>query len=141
MPYVTNYTYPAFGGYPGSPPAYQQLRQDGQLQQPMAAPMSAQNISPGFVCRPVTSREEAVAVQAEFLGPGTIMPDFGHSAIYFKRVNPNTGASDFFVFALQQQEEPAKVQYATIDDLNALREEIEQLRPRKAVKKNDAADE
>lgn len=55
----------------------------------------------GYVCRPVTSREEAVAVTVDFLGPGTIMPDFSHGMIYFKRFNPNSGGAEFFDFSVQ----------------------------------------
>lgn len=86
----------------------------------------------GFICRPVTSGLEAEAVQVDFMGPGTIMPDLGHGLIYLKRFNPNTGTSDFLVFAEQKQ---PVIQYATIDDINALRSEIELI---KRVGKHDA---
>ena len=76
----------------------------------------------GFICRPVTSGLEAEAVQVDFMGPGTIMPDLGHGVIYLKRFNPNTGTSDFIVFAEQKQ--APVIQYATIDDLKNLRDEI-----------------
>lgn len=63
-----------------------------------------QQAQTGFQCRPVTSREEAVAFLTDYFSPGTLMPDFGHGTVYFKRFNPNTGASDFYEFALVQQE-------------------------------------
>ena len=91
-------------------------------QQTFAAPQSApvqqpiNNPQPMFNCRPVTSKEEAQAVQVDFFGPGTLMPDLGHGVVYLKRFNQQTGACDIF------EERP--VQYATIDDLNALRDEI-----------------
>lgn len=93
-------------------------------------------VQPGFSCRPVTSREEATAVQVDFFGPGTIMPDLGHGIIYLKRFNSQTGACDIFEFAAQQTKEPEPIQYATKEDLQALREEIEKLKDKK-VKKND----
>ena len=77
-----------------------------------------------FVCRPVTSRLEAEAVQVDFMSAGTVMPDLAHGCVYIKRFNPNTGSSDFLVFTAQQVQEPAQVQYATIQDLNALRDEL-----------------
>lgn len=76
-----------------------------------------------FVCRPVTSRLEAEAVQVDFMSAGTVMPDLAHGCVYIKRFNPNTGASDFLVFSAQAPEQ-APVQYATIQDLNALRDEL-----------------
>ena len=91
---------------------------------------------PMFNCRPVTSREEAQAVQVDFFGPGTLMPDLGHGVVYLKRFNQQTGSCDIFEFTVQQPKEEPVVQYATIDDLNALRDEL--LGSRKAVKKNDA---
>lgn len=83
----------------------------------------------GYVCRPVTSREEAVAVTVDFLGPGTIMPDFGHGMIYFKRFNPNSGGAEFFDFSVQPPPQ-AQVQQQTAPDAPAYdpREDIEVLR-------------
>ena len=75
----------------------------------------------GFNVRPVTSREEAVAAQIDFMGPGTIMPDFGHGVIFYKKFNPNTGSSELLEYALKSSSEPT---YATIEDLAALREEL-----------------
>lgn len=61
----------------------------------------------GFLCRPVTSREEALGVQTDYFSPGTLMPDLGHGIVYMKRFNQNTGASDLFEFALVQEEAKA----------------------------------
>lgn len=87
----------------------------------------------GYACRPVTSREEAVASMVDFLGPGTIMPDFGHGMIYFKRFNPNSGAADFFDFAVQpppqaQQAVPAAQEYDPRGDIESLRSDFDALR-------------
>lgn len=94
--------YNAYGGYtqPAAP----------------AAPTAA-----SFACRPVTSREEAVAAQVDFFGPGTLMPDLGHGVIYLKRFNQQTGACDLVEFTVQENRE---VRYATAEDLAALKEEI-----------------
>lgn len=94
------------------------------------------NQSAGYVCRPVTSREEAVAVTVDFLGPGTIMPDFGHGMIYFKRFNPNSGGAEFFDFSVQpppqaqvqQQTAPATPAYDPREDIEGLRNEFSVLR-------------
>lgn len=91
------------------------------------------NQSAGYVCRPVTSREEAVASMVDFLGPGTIMPDFGHGMIYFKRFNPNSGAADFFDFVVQpppqaQQSVPAAQEYDPRGDIESLRSDFDALR-------------
>ena len=87
----------------------------------------------GYVCRPVTSREEAVAVTVDFLGPGTIMPDFGHGMIYFKRFNPNSGGAEFFDFSVQpppqaQQAAPMAQGYDPRGDIEALRGDFNALR-------------
>lgn len=88
-----------------------------------------------FNCRPVTSKEEAQAVQVDFFGPGTLMPDLGHGVVYLKRFNQNTGACDIFEFTAQQTKEPEPVRYATVEDLNALRDEL--MSSRKVGKSND----
>lgn len=116
-------------GYGQSAPyasAWQPARPDigqGYTQpQPMAPAMSQGQI-PAFSVRPVTNREEAVAAQIDFLGPGTLMPDFNHGIIYLKRFNQNTGACDFLVFALQQAEDkqPETQEYATKADVQEVR--------------------
>lgn len=97
-------------GYPTYMPTQQQYQPRQDYMQPMAQQpvQPPQQNTQGFSCRPVTSREEAVAVLADYFTPGTIMPDLGHGCIYLKRFNPNTGASDFYEFVLNQTkpEEP-----------------------------------
>ena len=80
------------------------------MQQPPAQQIAQPTNTTGFNCRPVTSREEAVAVLSDYFTQGTVMPDLGHGRIYLKRFNPNTGASDFFEFALVQQEPESPAQ-------------------------------
>ena len=137
-----SYYYPPFSPPYGQQPGYVPPRMgemgQGYPQPPQNAPAPSQNQMSGFGtsaqnfgARPVTSREEAVALQVDFLGPGTLMPDLSHGKIYLKRFNPNTGGCDFFTFLLQQPEEPAPtggVEYATKEELRQLREELERLR-------------
>ena len=99
-------------------------------QQAFAAPQSAlppqpiTNPQPMFNCRPVTSKEEAQAVQVDFFGPGTLMPDLAHGVVYLKRFNQQTGACDIYEFVERQHKDERPVQYATIEDLNPLRDEF-----------------
>lgn len=102
-----------------------------QMQNAFLGQQAQQN--PGFIARPVTSREEAVAAQIDFLGPGTIMPDLSHGMVYLKRFNQSTGASDFFTFVLEQPKAEPEVRWATKEDIDSLRADIEALKPRKAV--------
>ena len=74
-----------------------------------------------------------MAVTVDFLGPGTIMPDFGHGMIYFKRFNPNSGGAEFFVFSVQpppqpQQSAPLAQEYDPRGDIEALRGDFNALR-------------
>lgn len=125
-PYPT--TYPGiYQPYPGGP-----AQTGGQPQnQPQNGGQTA-----GYICRPVTSREEAVASAVDFLGPGTIMPDFSHGMIYFKRFNPNSGGAEFFDFSVQPppqaqaqpQAAPASPVYDAREDIEGLRNEFAVLR-------------
>lgn len=99
-----------------------------QFQQPVQPQIPAANQTPTFTCRPVTSREEALAVQTDFFSPGTLMPDMAHGVIYMKRFNSNTGSSDFMEFAYQHPVEKVEPKYATLDDLAALKAEIESMK-------------
>lgn len=85
--------------------------------------------------RAVSSKEEAISVAADFSGNVMVFPDVAHNRVYVKRWNYQTGAADFFEYVPAGEEAPA-AKYATIDDLNALREEF--MKTRKAAKKNDA---
>lgn len=85
-----------------------QYQAPAQQAQPMQSPyMNTQpGAQGGFICCPVTSREEAVAFRVEAFGPAVIMPDFGHGMIYFKRFNDKTALADFaeFRYCPPQQE-------------------------------------
>lgn len=93
----------------------------GQASQPY--PQNQQAAS--YTCRPVTSREEAIAMPTNFTSAGDIMPDIAHGVIYFKRFNPTTGTSDFVEFKYAPPEPPQKPQeYATVQMLNDALEEL-----------------
>ena len=83
----------AFWGAPPPVPVY------GQPSAP--APQNGQ-ISGNYAVQPVTSREEALAVIADPMSAGVLLPDLSHGVIYLKRFNPNTGSSDFAEFAYAQ---------------------------------------
>lgn len=80
-----------------------------QIQQPQPQQTAPQpQVQSGFICRPVTSREEALATPCDFMAAGVIMPDMAHGMIYLKRFNSQTGASDFADFAYTPPTAPAK---------------------------------
>lgn len=106
--------------YPSINPYMQQRTEYAQINQPGTIP-----------ARYVTGREEAVAAQ---IVPGDpfIFCDFAHGRLYVKQINPQTMAADFVEFVRTQQpvSAPAEpdVQFATQDDIAALKAEIEALR-------------
>lgn len=128
MPYNT---YMPQNGYQPEYRPYQQRQEFMPVQQNMTQP----NI--GFVCRPVTSRSEADAVQCEYFAAGTLMPDLAHGTVYLKRFNQNTGTSEMFEFKLVQPETAPSPQYVTIEEFNAFKAKFEQNKPAGKVKKDD----
>lgn len=111
--------------YPQPVPPYTQQRQEqpSMMQQPGMIP-----------ARYVTGREEAVAAQI-IPGDPYIFVDFPHGRMYVKQINPQTMAAEFIEFARVQpvqvpQEAPASpaVQFATKEDLEALRADLEAVR-------------
>ena len=133
-PYYNPYQ---FGAQNTQQPRFEQMAPNPPQMQNAPVPQMAQQ-GGGFITRPVTSREEAVAAQVDFLAAGTLMPDLSHGMVYLKRFNQNTGASDFFTFVLDQPKTDPEPQWATKEDVESLRAEIEALKPRKAAKKNDS---
>lgn len=84
--------------YTGYQPGQTYFPQQPQYQQPQ------QQMPAAFACHPVGSREEAIAAQTDYFSAGLVMPDLSHGAIYLKRFNQQTGASDFFEFRMEQPE-------------------------------------
>ena len=128
--------FPNYGGFYS--PAQPFQNQMGVM--PSPTPSMAQAAAPAaqqanFACRPVTSREEAVAVQADFFSLGTVMPDLAHGTIYLKRINQSTGGADFFEFVYRQPEAEPKPDYITREEFN---EFVRSLQPKK--KKQEVTD-
>ena len=90
MGYNTYNNYQPYSGGGYNPVGYQQQTAPVQPQQPAQ--------TGGYICRPVTCREEAVAAQVDYFSAGIVMPDLAHGVIYLKRFDPNTGASSFLDF-------------------------------------------
>ena len=118
MAYSTYFPYQAPQGYFQPQTANYQP----QMMQAQQAVQTAQQS--GYNCRPVTSREEALAVQVEFFGPGTLMPDIAHGVVYLKRFDQNTGNCDLITFTAEMPKRAESVRYATIEDLEKLRLEL-----------------
>lgn len=120
--------YPVYNNYPTYLPATQ--NQTVAPVQPIPAMQNNMNQGTyqGYLCRPVTSREEAVAAETSYFSPGTLMPDLAHEVIYLKRFNTSSGASDFLTFALKEDEPEIKVEYASTQEVLELRQVIEGLR-------------
>ena len=117
-------------GYYGAPQPFSP--QSNMITPP--APTTAPTAQQTFSCRPVTSREEAVAVQADFFSPGTIMPDLAHGVVYLKRINQQTGAADFFEFVYRQPEAEQKPDYVTRQEFE---EFVKSIQPKKKAKEAD----
>ncbi len=131
--------FPSYNGFYGPYQPFQP--QTGVILSPtpamaQAATTAAQQAN--FACRPVTSREEAVAVQADFFSLGTIMPDLSHGVVYLKRLNQQTGASDFFEFVYRQPEAEQKPEYITREEFD---EFVKSLQPKKKTKQEVIEDE
>lgn len=113
---------PAQGGFPYQPTNYIPQQQSAPVA-PQAAPQQ------GFSIRPVASREEAMAVQSDFFGPGIIMPCLGQGVIWLKRFNPNTGASDLleFIYAPPQPKQELVGEFVPMSMFKELFAKVEQL--------------
>lgn len=103
-------------------PNFQQ-RQEFMPAQQQIAPQPGM----GFVCRPVTSRAEAEAIQCEYFGPGTLMPDLAHGMVYLKRFNRNTGTSEMFDFASVPPAAAATPEYVTKETVDEIKQNINRL--------------
>ena len=71
--------------------------------------MPYQQQQPNLIVRPVASIEEARAMQTDFSGATTIMPDFSHGFIYTKQMNFQTGNAEFVPYQRVQIQEPKRV--------------------------------
>lgn len=119
----------------------QQYPQRQQEYRPMM-PIMTQPVVPqsnGFNCLPVTSKAEAEVCQIPFDGTTTYFVDTANGKIYAKTFNANTGAAPLVTFSRDAEVVVQPPQYVTMEDFNALKEEIERLKkPIKKEKKDDA---
>lgn len=148
---------PYYGSYPMG--LYQPIQNQYQpMNQPMNQPVQQQTTpatQSNFYCRPVASREEALAVPVDFMGNPMFFPDLAHSVIYVKQFNTTNGTADLFEFHGQQKQTSAP-SFAPLDEFNATKETIGQLKetifqlqneidqlkkPTGRAKKNDVPDE
>ena len=113
---------PAQGGFPYQPTPYLPQQQNA-VQSQQAAPQQ------GFRTQPVASREEAMAIQTDFWGPGILMPCLGQGVIFLKRFNQETGASDLFefVYAPPQQKPQPSTDFVPMNLFRELAQKVEQL--------------
>ena len=113
---------PAQSGFP-----YQQA---SYIPQQQAAPVAQQaSPQPGFRIQAVASKEEAMAVQTDFFGPGVIMPCLGRGAIYLKRFDQNTGLSEMleFIYAPPQPKQELTGEFVPMNMFQQLVAKVEQL--------------
>lgn len=121
----------AYGTYGYQPifPSTYMPQTYGRQQTPMQQPMP-QQIGANYICRPVAGEEEARAVPTDFAGATTVMVDAAHGCIYTKALNPMDGTAIFQVYRIDNsppvQDQPP--QYAQAQDLEQLRQEIEEIR-------------
>lgn len=118
---------PGFGAYQGpqtgfsTVPTYLPPMQQNPVQAPTAAPRQ------GFMCIPVTCREQVVATQIPFDGSTTFFVDTAAGMIYAKAFDPNTGMAPIqeYVRVEHTQVQPEFVPMAMFKELLAKVEQLE----------------
>lgn len=135
--------YPTYMPAPyGNPQGYMPMQTYGprpDMQGPHAQPVQPQQIPQAIqglsaASRPVTSREEANSIPADFSGNLMIFPDISHNRVYLKRWNINAGAADFVEYAPiiqaapEQEPESPQIAFASIQDVQNLQDVVEQLK-------------
>lgn len=99
-----------------------------QIQPPLAVQQPQQE---PFKVIPVASIEEATAIPTDFMGATMLLPDFAHKAIYTKTFNPNTGASVFLTFKMDEMQANAQPMPASYDpktEIDRLSAELEEIK-------------
>ena len=133
-------------------PAFQRpsFQQQPMMYQPQQMPVQQPMMQDGSIqARFVSGREEAVASNV-LPGSMFLFHDRANGRVYAKLIDPNTGLADFREYAEVQQNQQQSPQYVTVEALDALRNELEQIVeqrinalqapctvPRKAVNSND----
>lgn len=130
-----------FNGYGYNPTNTYMPQMPSQM--PLQAPQSVpslqtmNNAAPTLRCFPVTSQSQADTFQIPFDGSTTYFVDTSNGKIYAKTFDFNTGAAPLVTYVRETIIPVSR--YATIEDLNALREEF--MSKRKAAKNDNDADE
>ena len=131
MNYYGGYAPQYGGGYMPQQGMYGNPRMDFLQQTQQGMQQAQQPMQTGELQgRIVTGREEAVAAQV-MPGAPYFMLDLTHDRAYVKHIDPQTGAARFIDLAVVRPEAAPQVQYATIDMVNDLRAQLEQLRAEK----------
>ena len=120
-PYFNYGGYNAAGAFHSSPASFYSPTPPAPPPQPQAANQPS--------IRLVAAREEVVSAQIPFDGSTSYFVDTSNGKIYTKTFDFNTGTAPIVAYVREQE---TAVQYATMADLNALREEL-----RKEVNKSD----
>ena len=118
---------PGFNGFQapqtgfGTAPTYLPSLQQNPVQAPTAAPRQ------GFMCIPVTCREQVVATQIPFDGSTTFFVDTAAGMIYAKAFDPNTGMAPIqeYVRVEHTQVQPEFVPMTMFKELLAKVEQLE----------------
>lgn len=149
-PYNCMQPYPLRPDMPPYPPMPPQQPTQG----PQGAVQTAQGLSPAS--RPVTNRDEANAVSADFSGALMVFPDITNNRVYVKRWNLQAGAAEFMEFVPVIQAPPVQdhpqeaTTFVSLQDfqdlrdlVNSLQAEISRLKKpaAKVVKKNEQPDD
>ena len=81
--------------------------------------ITPQNLSNQYLkCRPVASKQEAIACQIDLDGSLCVFTNVGNGEIYTKQIN-NDGTASFHTYVFTQQQNPyASGQYVTKDQFN-----------------------
>lgn len=118
---------PGFNGFQapqtgfGTAPTYLPPMQQNPVQAPTVAPRQ------GFMCIPVTCREQVVATQIPFDGSTTFFVDTAAGMIYAKAFDPNTGMAPIqeYVRVEHTQVQPEFVPMGMFKELLAKVEQLE----------------
>lgn len=108
-----------------------------QVQPVVTPPAYQQEQTAQFRVIPVANPEEAAAIPTDFSGVPCIIPDFAHGAIYTKTFNPNTGASVFLTFRLEENlqanAQPIPATYDAKAEIDKLTVELEDIKKKLAA--------
>ena len=118
-----------FRGYQAAQSGFP-YQQASYIPQQQTAPVAQQAApQPGFRIQAVASKEEAMAMQTDFFGPGIVMPCLGRGAIYLKRFDPNTGLSDLmeFIYAPPHPKQELAGEFVPMSMFRDLLAKVEQI--------------